>query len=308
MTIANKFFRKTTSAVAYLEKLAYDPTSLIVFRGHANQRHRLQTTWQRHILIRHEVWNTDIDDALLAYATALQKAGLETPDTRDRFFLMEHARHHGVPTPCLDFSYSPYVALFFAFNGVRKSLPERREWSVVYALDVKALAFAWAAFMFNPRERFSDFHNAFRDFVQPIGAYFDSYFPSDALRFIPYPGKTNRRMQRQLGCLIYDTLDHRGAGRQDFEGYLNAIKEPAIFNGVIRAPGPPVLQKIHILQECVGEVFRRLEVMNINGVSLFGSGEGAAYDVQNSYNYAPRFSLLHGIEAPKFDLNDFDQD
>jgi hypothetical protein len=36
--------------------------------------------------------------------------------------------------PLIDFSISPYVALFFAFNGVRPSQAHSKDYSAVYAL------------------------------------------------------------------------------------------------------------------------------------------------------------------------------
>jgi hypothetical protein len=44
---------------------------------------------------------------------------LSKPDENGAFFNL--VQHHGYPTPLLDWTYSPYVAAFFAFRGVSKS-------------------------------------------------------------------------------------------------------------------------------------------------------------------------------------------
>jgi len=95
--------------------------------------------------IPYESWMSDIDEALENYKVGLGKLGIESPNHLDRLELLEHGRHHGAPTPCLDFSYSPYVGLFFAFNGVRINYySKKNHYSVVYALNINQLALEWA--------------------------------------------------------------------------------------------------------------------------------------------------------------------
>lgn len=111
----------------------YQVLSKPLFRGHADESWKLTTTLQRY---------TDRQYSVLGYnrllcATACAAASLTDkswpieyePQLEESFFFtppnyefMAHARHHGFPTPLLDWTQSLYVALFFAFQ---EAIPSR---------------------------------------------------------------------------------------------------------------------------------------------------------------------------------------
>jgi len=84
-------------------------------------------------------------------------------------------------------------------------------------------------------------------------------------------------MQNQLGCFIYDTLDYKKMGHDDFEAWIDSEPQP---NGTTY----PTLVKFLVPHSEARNVFSRLELMNITGTSLLDR-EGMASDVKNSYNY-----------------------
>lgn len=300
MSIVTKRFQNAKGAIAFLEALAHESNDTFVFRGHEKSSYRLINTWQRHRSIPHETWNSEIDEALTAYKVGLEKLGIDSFDHTNRFEALEHGRHHGVPTPCLDFSYSPYVALFFAFNGTR--VPRKKTaYSVVYALNIKQLAEAWAKEEHNPKDNIDVFYKAFRKFQYAKPEDFENGFPANFLQFIPFPGRSNKRMQRQLGCFVYDTLWYGHRGLIDLEDYIEKKIEIPFFDGVETKPGKPILTKIFINQAATSDVFARLELMNITGGNLYDSADGVALDVKNAYNYNPKFSYLRDIEPPPLD-------
>lgn len=302
MSIKIKRFQKSKGAFQYLEELATGLNDTIVFRGHANSEYRLVNTWQRHRSIPHESWMSDIDEALEKYKVGLEKLGIESPNHLDRFELLEHGRHHGVPTPCLDFSYSPYVALFFAFNGVRINYNSKKNhYSVIYALNVNQLASEWAKKISPPKEDTDKFYRAYWGFQNPGEDFFENGFPANKLQFIPFPGKNNTRMQRQFGALLYDTLNYDHMGVKDLEEYIESVTETPVSENGKTNPGRPILHKIYINQKCVGKVFEKLELMNITGGNLYGDADGVALDIKNAYNYNPKFSYLRDVRLPQLD-------
>jgi len=294
MTIIQKIFSSASEAMTFLERLASDDKKF-VFRGHSKVDYQLQTTWRRHRSVPYAAWMTDIDEMLEAFRTGLAKMGL-TPFPGDgRQDWLEFGRHHGVPTPALDFSYSPYVALFFAFDGRRINYKEPiSDYVVVYALDVDALATAWASRVGGPDKGSEDWYAARDAFLRQDDDFFKDGFPVGELKFLPQPGIHNHRMHRQLGCLLYDTVNLESAALNTLDPLIESFSEPAT-HGDPSSPMPTAF-RILIDVSCISEVLSKLELMNINGASLYLSADGVARDVVNAYNYNPKAMWLREIK------------
>lgn len=65
---------------------------------------------------------------------------LEIPNENGAFFNL--AQHHGYPTPLLDWTFSPYVAAFFAFRNVPKK-PEGDECIRIFIFDQEKWKLDW---------------------------------------------------------------------------------------------------------------------------------------------------------------------
>jgi hypothetical protein len=126
---------------------------------------------------------------------------------------------------------------------------------------------------------FSAQHN---EFFYDEKALFEDGYPNSKLKYIGLPASWNRRMQRQLGVFLYDTINYKSWGYDDLEHFLSEQKEIPVPHEL------HVLTKVLIPHKMARDVFERLEIMGVTASMLFENHEGAATDVINSYNYGRR--------------------
>ncbi len=102
-----------------------------IFRGQGNAHWRLRTSFHRHGRYDIERYAAECVPWLAARPELAGKFDLKNP--REFGALLNFAQHHGLPTPLLDWSKSPFVAAYFAFTAPP---PEATEGMVrVFELD-----------------------------------------------------------------------------------------------------------------------------------------------------------------------------
>jgi hypothetical protein len=126
----------------FLKKTAIDRRRFI-FRGQSDAKWLLQTTLDRFVANKKDQDRDQVAGRLLVeFFNEAIGLGVEVPDDQTQQILF--ARHHGLPSPILDWSRSPFIAAFFAFLDVKTSLPK--------AADVAIWCVNLDAFESNPNK------------------------------------------------------------------------------------------------------------------------------------------------------------
>jgi hypothetical protein len=97
----------------------------LLFRGHKCASWKLESTLERKGIEMPSVdsFSIQIKIAKLAFESYFGTSwpsgfsAYEAPSPPDNYEFMVYLRHHGYPTPLLDWSRSPYIATFFAFQN-----------------------------------------------------------------------------------------------------------------------------------------------------------------------------------------------
>lgn len=291
ITLSIKTIRCRTVAGAIKKLDTYVKNTNNIFRGHKKRSYRLETTLFRDFKYVHNAsWKPFIDNKLYDFRSRLAQIGIIPFESDEKRDWMEYARHQGLPTPYIDFTLSPYVALFFAITGSNPYLhyKTKDKYCVVYILNIIALYSAWvdATGKSNFNNGFNKFNLEDPSFFEPIMSSY-SFCPTDTMKLFFMPSVFNRRMLAQKAVLLYDTIDYKRYGYNDLEDIIDKYDDSG---------DTATLTKLLIPKTLASGIFEELERRNIFGCSLFQSAEGIIQDLINEHYYcratpSPRIPL-----------------
>lgn len=112
------------------------PDTHFVFRGHRRADWALMPTLARiplNNIITSDLANMQLDRFKLAVRGRMRDAALVEPGQEDELWSV--GQHHGLMTPLLDWTYSPYVALFFAFQKEDSEDEKDNDYRAVYVVN-----------------------------------------------------------------------------------------------------------------------------------------------------------------------------
>lgn len=226
-----------------------------LFRGQALSTWALEPTLLRHLkaiktkkgVISHEDWKLISNNQLKSFKEktfGLRHAyiGSQNPDSLSDNEWFALGQHYGLMTPLLDWTESPFVALFFSFWGNHNS--QQTQFRAIWDLD-RGLV-----------ERVIEEHSNNISQEKKNEKF-------HALQFHRSDLETNRRLLQQKGLF---TVSNTG---QTIESWVKSVSSYI-------GKDKPLLTKYLIPNHCRDQILVLLDKMNINSISLFPDLSGVS--------------------------------
>ena len=233
-----------------------------VYRGHANASWKLESTLERVI---GKNWSVDgatrfEDYSLQRFKAKFHLYDRENFEPKSKLSWLSIMQHYGIPTRLLDFTESPYVALYFAleFYEARSSND-----LAVYAIDYTSLLEASLNYI---KQKDKDFNETRASINCKQDIIFDTIVDrfSYDIAWVTEPAQLNARMDRQSGCFILS--GNRGLKLEEIlnsDLYKNCQIVKCIISGQLYT-----------------NMFALLRKMNLNASVIYGDLAGLAKSIR----------------------------
>jgi hypothetical protein len=237
------------------------PNSFI-FRGQANANWSLQSSLERIVGNKWSAEQATIfeDYSLSQFQSKFHLYDTENVQPTSKLAWLSAMQHYGVPTRLLDFTESPYVALYFALEFYN---PQAGEDFSVIALDYTAL-------MEYSIKHIASRDKEFRETRASIYSKQDTVFEMIVDRFsydiawVAEPKQLNARLDKQAGSFLLS-----GNRARKIQEIVDSIPNEMV--SVI---------KFRVSHQLYEGVFTLLRKMNLTSRSLYGNLDGLARSIR----------------------------
>jgi hypothetical protein len=248
-----------------IEQLLKELNSLpnnFIYRGHSDSAWKLESSLERVVGSK---WSVDSAIRFEEYSLDVFKSKFHLYDNENiapesKLAWLSIMQHYGVPTRLLDFTASPYVALYFALETYD---PQRHQDFAVFALDYSAIMQKSIDYI---SLKDVSFHETRESIHRKQDAIFDGIVDRFAydIAWITEPKQVNARLDRQAGSFLIS--GNRGC----------RIEEVLASSTYATAD----MIKYCIPSNLYTGVFALLRKMNVTSKSLFGDLGGLARSIK----------------------------
>ena len=252
---------KISSVAELIEHINSLPNHYI-YRGQANSSWGLQSSLER---VVGSQWNSITaqkfeDFSLERFQSKFHLYDTENCQPNSKLAWLAAMQHYGTPTRLVDFSESPYVALYFALEAFNHSV--NADFSL-FMLDYRAI-------LEKSIEHIKSVDRDFKETRQSIQGKQDDIFERIVDRFsydiawITEPKILNARIDRQSGSFLLS--GNRGKK-------IEEVLSSELYKDVD-------MQKLEIPCELAPGVYALLRKMNVTSKSLYGDLDGLAKSIR----------------------------
>jgi hypothetical protein len=233
-----------------------------IFRGQSDANWPLSSSLERIIGTR---WSsTEVtkfeDYSLDTFKSKFHLYDRDNLEPKSKLAWLGIMQHYGVPTRLVDFTVSPYVALYFALETYQ---PTTKADIVVYALD-------YTAIMEESIKHLSAKDTTFKETRQSVTSKEDRIFDETVDRFsydivwVTQPGVHNTRLDLQGGCFV-----------------VSGNREVRIADALsLGLYGGCDFTRFRIDGSLYTGIFALLRKMNVTSKSLYGDLDGLARSIR----------------------------
>lgn len=229
-----------------------------IYRGQASSQWSLQSALER---ILGNTWSSDYARKFETFSLEVFKSkyhiysGNEHRPT-SKLSWLSIMQHYGVPTRLIDFTTSPYIALYFALETYA---PLSKEDLAIYAIDYSALMQASIDYI---RMKDSNFNETRSTIECKKDHIFEDIVDRNSygIAWVTEPIELNARIDRQSGTFLISG---------NLEMAIETILNQPLYNNV-------KMKKIIIPSQVYEGVYVALRKMSINSKSIYGDLSGLA--------------------------------
>lgn len=237
-----------------------------IYRGQADASWQLQSSLER--LIGTD-WSSEKAQkfeelSLIRFRSKFHLYDRENIEPKSKLGWLSLMQHHGVPTRLLDFTESPYIALYFALETYSSRM---RSDLALYAIDYTAVLEASIEYIQQKDLSFKD--NRQSSFEKQDQVFDDviDRFAYD-IAWIAEPGLFNSRLDKQSGSFLI-------SGNRSMR--IESVLDQSIYANV-------EMNKYIIPASLYTGIFALLRKMNITSKSLYGDLDGLARAIRMEMN------------------------
>jgi len=233
-----------------------------IYRGHADSSWKLESTLERTI---GDNWSSQLaqrfeDHYLNLFKSKYHIYNGNEHEPKSKLAWLSVMQHYGAPTRLIDFTESPYIALYFALEAYDPLLKNDLS---IYAIDYNAIMDESLAYI---SKRDSSFKKTRNEIIGRQDELFDDVVDrfSYEVVWITEPLELNARIDRQSGTFL-----------------ISGDKEKRIEDLLTNEMYSEVLIKKFIIPSSIYEnIYALLRKMNINAKTIYGDLGGLAKSIK----------------------------
>lgn len=233
-----------------------------IYRGHSNAAWKLESTLERLIGAK---WDCKAAEKFEVFSMQNFKSKFHLYDRENdqplsKLGWLSIMQHYGVPTRLLDFTESPYVALYFAIEGYDPSCSD----------DLAIYAFNYTQMMEESlkyiRVRDKEFHHDRNNIIGKQDQIFEDVVDrfSYDISWVTEPHQLNVRLDRQSGCFLV-----AGNKSTKIEDILTSDTYKSC-----------EFYKFTVNGKLYENIYCLLRKMNINSKTIYGDLQGLARSIK----------------------------